>query len=527
MKAFNSIPLVLATILTKKLELDITTNSILIMALQELFVLDFGSRNITIDLDYYLITRVLGGLSLIAAILGIIYLSYIARGIQKAYMEFKTMKIEHVDRISNYIQNNPEFFSEIKMIQNGREDMFYQRAVSGKANEWYAEYYIEMLNLDEWIEINDTEFEISGRLKFHYYVKPYQTTAKEKTSVTNTCNFVLNMCTFQLNTRDTNTLNKYLEHMHFNNSTKKYKVQINYNYLGDESSTTITRNIYSFSGKQQKIIANSIMNTFFSPHKDYIFNICKSINDNAEKIIMEGNIPRASFILHGPPGSGKSSLPQRLSFALNRSIYELNLNNIKDENDLKEILNNYTSSCIFVIDEFDLVLDTLIEREQQKRDFLKMSCEYDQIKMSNAFIMKKKLLKGDSSVTNITDTDFNLSPKTLTISSLLNIFQGAIPRIGLIIFATTMNLQRIIDKCPALVRPGRFTPIEMSYPTQTEVDQLTEHYYSTKLEYQIPAEHNVSMSLVSELAINSNNYIEFEQRLKAAFEKTCFSSRFT
>jgi hypothetical protein len=82
--------------------------------------------------------------------------------------------------------------------------------------------------------------------------------------------------------------------------------------------------------------------------------------------------------------------------------------------------------------------------------------------------------------------DFDmLMTNELSLTDLLDIFQGAVPIDGLICVATTNDLETIKKLSPALVRHGRLTPIYFGYPNYKTLQDISMHYFNKFMEFDI------------------------------------------
>jgi chaperone BCS1 len=118
---------------------------------------------------------------------------------------------------------------------------------------------------------------------------------------------------------------------------------------------------------------------------------------------------RRGYLLHGPPGTGKSSAVLAVASALRMDIAYLSLTNASlDDNELGELLADVPANAIVLIEDIDC-----------------------------AFVERK----GTTDKTS-----------RLTFSGLLNALVGVAAGEGRVLFATTNHPERLD---PALIRPGR------------------------------------------------------------------------
>lgn len=250
--------------------------------------------------------------------------------------------------------------------------------------------------------------------------------------------------------------------------------------------------------------------------------------DQKELVKKMIKLNQCNIILHGPPGTGKSKLIEAISKSTKRHIISLNLR-ILNKYDLIHILNSpeiggsvyRTFDVIFVLEEFDISIDYLVQKEKIFND-------------NNSSFKPPK--SDDESEESFTDTSsngssgtekelfrFRFSPSAkdliekldtkanvLCVGDLLEIFQSAIPRKGQMIIATTNHFNRIKKTLPALFRPGRLTPIEITYITQKVFDEMINYYYHVENTIMLPIDHTISTShIVETINIYKDDYPSF------------------
>jgi SpoVK/Ycf46/Vps4 family AAA+-type ATPase len=224
------------------------------------------------------------------------------------------------------------------------------------------------------------------------------------------------------------------------------------------------------------------------------------------KIINTGQF---NLLLHGPPGTGKSKLIETTAKMLERHVISLNLKHCSKYN-LLQILNKprfYDRSwdakdVIYVLEEFDQVVDYLIMKKKMQSVGIKKSCYSDQS-------------------TNLIE-DSKKYANELFLGDLLEMFQSSIPREGQIIIATTNNYERIRKILPALFRPGRLTPIYIGYMTQSTYNETVEQSFGqVDKKIELPPEHNIPTSEITELIrISAGDYETFYELMMTVISRS-------
>ncbi len=92
-----------------------------------------------------------------------------------------------------------------------------------------------------------------------------------------------------------------------------------------------------------------------------------------------GQSPQVNLLLHGPPGTGKSSFAYRVAMTLGRHIVSLDLRDIRNKVTMYQILNKprvneltrKPSECVFVFEEFDIGIKLLFKEWQIRQQRIK------------------------------------------------------------------------------------------------------------------------------------------------------------
>ncbi|KAH6783930.1 AAA-ATPase 1 [Perilla frutescens var. hirtella] len=77
-----------------------------------------------------------------------------------------------------------------------------------------------------------------------------------------------------------------------------------------------------------------------------------------------GKAWKRGYLLHGPPGTGKSTMVTVMVNLLKYDMYDLELTAIKNNTELRKLLVNTTSKSIIMIEDIDCSLDVMAQRER-------------------------------------------------------------------------------------------------------------------------------------------------------------------
>lgn len=155
--------------------------------------------------------------------------------------------------------------------------------------------------------------------------------------------------------------------------------------------------------------------TAFSQGKDFYHKI--------------GRAWKRGYLLHGPPGSGKSSLIAAMANHLCYDVYDLELSKVSDNSELRSLLIQTTNRSIIVIEDIDCSTDLTGDRVSKKAKLPLNKCR------------RANMDNGEDN-------------GRVTLSGLLNFTDGLWSCCGeerIIVFTT--NYRDNVD--PALVRCGR------------------------------------------------------------------------
>ncbi|CAA7264031.1 unnamed protein product [Cyclocybe aegerita] len=202
--------------------------------------------------------------------------------------------------------------------------------------------------------------------------------------------------------------------------------------------------------------------------------VINSIVDDAREFLesedwyLRAGIPhRRGYLLHGPPGTGKSSTIYALAGELGLEIFSLSLaSNFVDDAFLARAVAAVPKHAIFLIEDIDCAFPT--PRDADDDD-------------GNASMMGMGNFGGGMVMSAMGPVMSGAARKTslVTLSGLLNVLDGVGSEEGKIFFATTNHIEHLD---PALIRPGRIDKkIQYKLATQAQAEALFLRFYPEDL----------------------------------------------
>lgn len=151
---------------------------------------------------------------------------------------------------------------------------------------------------------------------------------------------------------------------------------------------------------------------------------------------MNKGVPyRRGYLLHGPPGTGKTSFVQAIAGAMKLNLCYVNLSSDEiDDDNLNRLLSDAPERSIILMEDIDAMFKDRSTMSQQK----------------------------------------------LSFSGFLNALDGVRSQEGQILFMTTNHKDRLD---PALLRPGRAdVHVNLNYASEKQIKGIFERFYPDEKE---------------------------------------------
>lgn len=226
----------------------------------------------------------------------------------------------------------------------------------------------------------------------------------------------------------------------------------------EKDSGAIKRYVWDGYWSSRYVYTNKTSDKIFFPEKNGILKRVDIFSESKKFYQQRGIEWYLGILLHGKPGSGKSSFATSLADYTNRDLYTLNLSSLTDS-EFQKCFSNIGKNAILVLDDIDVGINGRKDK----------------------------------------------SGIGIKLSTLLSSLDGTESRSDLIVVMTTNNKSALDD---ALIRKGRIDIIEeVSYPNRTSVCEYLANFYNipnVQVEEKITRiEFNSSMVNIQDICLRN------------------------
>jgi hypothetical protein len=250
-------------------------------------------------------------------------------------------------------------------------------------------------------------------------------------------------------------------------------------------------------------ITNRSFKNLFGKDINIIRKRVEFFRDNKDWYDDKGVPYTLGILVSGSPGSGKTSIIKCIANEMKRHIINIHLSDTMTKSQIENLFYNeqihvtqngktdtYTipiNKRIYVLEDVDCQCDIILDRGNEtaeqvlarKNAELKKEIEKLKFALSEMSNGKKMVMTGSSAPPPIESKKDDGSNQKITLSFLLNLFDGVLETPGRITFMTTNFLDKL-DK--AFTRPGRIDVIgKFGFADHSQLIAIIEHRYDTKL----------------------------------------------
>lgn len=250
-------------------------------------------------------------------------------------------------------------------------------------------------------------------------------------------------------------------------------------------------------------ITNRSFKNLFGKDINIIRKRVEFFRDNKDWYDDKGVPYTLGILVSGNPGSGKTSIIKCIANELKRHIINIHLSDSMTKTQIENLFyseqihvtqngktDTYTipiNKRIYVLEDVDCQCDIILDRGNEtaeqilarKNAELKEEIEKLKFALSEMSNGKKMVMTGGNMPSPIDTKKDDGTNQKITLSFLLNLFDGVLETPGRITFMTTNFIDKL-DK--AFTRPGRIDVIgKFGFADHSQLIAIIEHRYDTKL----------------------------------------------
>ena len=294
---------------------------------------------------------------------------------------------------------------------------------------------------------------------------------------------------------DIHTIKQYVDNITKNYLSSIEDLRENKKFIYTLAKTKYEDSKYEIWDENLFSSTRQFSNIFFHDKPNFIKKLDFFLNN--KQWYFDKGIPYSLGIgMHGPPGTGKTSLIKAIANYTNRHVIVISLKLIKTKKELDSIFfeerynhDNKKGSIgfdkkIIVFEDIDCIGDIVLDREKKKnKSITGFGKKIDMSDLNNSQIHVGDLLETIVATEKICEIPkIPTLEEPLTLDDILNLWDGIRETPGRIMMISSNHYQELD---PALIRPGRIDiTLELSYVSHATIKEMYMHLFNEHIDPQ-------------------------------------------